>query len=142
MRSLILAALVSVPMLAGPGLKPKVDALNSAFCAAMIKGDAVAVSGYYTEDARLLFFKGATVKGRAAIRDMMTGMFKGMKVTEMKIVSDECHPLGDAILDMGHYEMTTEAEGKVTTEKARYVQVLKKGKDGQWRLFMDCPLPD
>jgi uncharacterized protein (TIGR02246 family) len=142
MRSLILSALVTLPMLASPGFKAKVDALNSAFCAAMVKGDAVAVAGWYTEDARLLFFKGQTVKGRAAIRELMAGMFKGMKVKDMKIVSEEIHPMGDCILDMGHYEMTSEAEGKVTTEKARYVQVLKKGKDGQWRLFMDCPLPD
>ncbi|MBI3132127.1 MAG: SgcJ/EcaC family oxidoreductase [Acidobacteria bacterium] len=142
MRSLILAALIAAPLSAGPGLKAKADAVNTAFAAAMMKGDAVAVAGHYTEDARLLFFKGQTVKGRAAIRELMVGMFKGMKVTDMKIVSEECHPLGGAILDMGHYEMTTEAEGKVTTEKARYVQVLKKGKDGQWRLFMDCPLMD
>ncbi|HJV90566.1 MAG TPA: nuclear transport factor 2 family protein [Holophagaceae bacterium] len=142
MRSLILAALVSAPMLASPGLKAKAEALNKAFAAAMVKGDAAAVAGLYTEDARLLFFKGQTLKGRAAIHETLAGMFKGMKVTAMSIVSEECHPLGEALLDMGHYEMTSEAEGKTTTEKARYVQVLKKGKDGQWRLFMDCPLPD
>ncbi|HJW32055.1 MAG TPA: nuclear transport factor 2 family protein [Holophagaceae bacterium] len=142
MRSMIFAVLVSLPLLAGPGPKAKADAVNKAFAAAMVKGDAVAVAGLYTEDARLLFFKGQTLKGRAAIQETLAGMFKGMKVTAMSIVSEECHPLGDTLLDMGHYEMTSEAEGKTTTEKARYVQVLKKGKDGQWRLFMDCPLPD
>jgi ketosteroid isomerase-like protein len=65
-----------------------------------------------------------------------------MKVLAMKIVSQESHPMGDAILDQGYYEMTSEADGKVVTEKARYLQVFKQGKDGQLLLYRDCPLPD
>jgi uncharacterized protein (TIGR02246 family) len=116
--------------------------MNRAFAAAMTKGDSAEVAAFYTEDAQLLFLKGTTLKGRAAIQEFMTGMFKGMKVKAMKIVSDESHPMGDAILDQGHYEMTSEADGKVQTDKARYIQVLKKDKEGKLRLFRDCPLPD
>ena len=142
MRTLLLPALVALPLAASPAAKAKVDAVNDAFAAAMRKGDAAAVAALSTEDAQLLFFKGTTLRGRAAIQEFLSGMFKGMKVTSMKIVSEEIHPLGDTLLDQGHYEMTSEADGKVETAKARYLQVLKKGKDGQWRLFRDCPLPD
>ncbi|HEY3400652.1 MAG TPA: nuclear transport factor 2 family protein [Geothrix sp.] len=142
MRALLLFALIALPSVASPALKVKVDAMNDAFAAAMLKGDAAEVAAFYTEDAQLLFFKGTTLKGRAAIQEFMTGMFKGMKVKAMKIVSDESHAMGDAILDQGHYEMTSEAEGKVQVDKARYIQVLKKGKDGKLQLFRDCPLPD
>ncbi|GLH72731.1 hypothetical protein GETHLI_12330 [Geothrix limicola] len=142
MRALLLSALLVLPLAADSALKAKVDTVNDAFAAAMLRGDAAAVAAFYTDDAQLYFFKGTTLKGRAAIQEFMTGMFKGMKVKAMKIVSEESHPMGDAILDQGHYEMTSEAEGKVQTDKARYIQVLKKGQDGQLLLFRDCPLPD
>jgi len=126
------------------GRKPavQVDALNDAFASAMVRGDAAAVAALYTEDAHLFFFKGTTLKGRAAIQEYLAGMLKSMKVLTMKIVSDEIHPMADAILDQGHYEMTSETEGKAVTEKARYLQVFKQGKDGKLLLFRDCPLPD
>lgn len=142
MRTLLLPALVALPLAASPAVNAKVAAVNDAFAAAMVKGDAAAVAALYTEDAQLLFFKGTTLKGRAAIQEFLGGMFKGMKVKAMKIVSEEVHPLGDALLDQGHYEMTSEADGKVETAKARYLQVLKKGKDGKLLLYRDCPLPD
>lgn len=142
MRVLLLPALVALPLAGSSALKVKVDALNEAFAAAMMKGDATAVADLYTEDAQLLFFKGTTLKGRSAIQAFLTGMFKGMQVKAMKIVSEETHPMGDLLLDQGHYEMTSEADGKVETTKARYLQVLKKGKDGKFLLFRDCPLPD
>jgi uncharacterized protein (TIGR02246 family) len=142
MRSLLIPALVALPLAASPAVQAKVDAANDAFAAAMVRGDAAAVAAIYTEDAHLFFFKGTTLKGRAAIQEYLAGMFKGMKVLSMKIVSEEIHPLGDTILDEGHYEMTSETDGKVETEKARYLQVFKKAKDGKFLLYRDCPLPD
>ena len=142
MRPLLLPVLIALPLAASPAVKAKVDALNDAFAAAMLKGDAVALAALYTEDAQLLFFKGTTLKGRAAIQEFMAGMFKGMKVKSMKVVSEEIHPMGDGFVDQGTYEMVSEADGKVDTTKARYIQVLKKGKDGSLMLFRDCPLPD
>lgn len=146
MRSLLIPALpaliAALPLAASPAVQAKVDAANDAFAAAMVRGDAAAVAAFYTEDAHLIFFKGTTLKGRAAILEFMTGMLKGMKVTSMKIVSEEIHPMGDAILDQGHYEMTSEADGKVETSKARYLQVYKKGREGKLLLYRDCPLPD
>jgi uncharacterized protein (TIGR02246 family) len=146
MRSLLISALpvliAALPLAASPAVQVKVDAANDAFAAAMVRGDAAAVAAIYTEDAHLFFFKGTTLKGRAAIQEFLTGMFKGMKVTAMKIVSEEIHAAGDTVLDEGHYEMTSEADGKVETSKARYIQVFKKGKDGKFLLYRDCPLPD
>ncbi len=146
MRSLLMpvipALIAALPLAASPAAKAKVDAANEAFAAAMVRGDAAAVAACYTEDGHLYFFKGTTLKGRAAIQEFINGMFKGMKVLAMKVVSEEIHSMGDSVLDEGHYEMTSEADGKVVTEKARYLQVFKKGKGGQLLLYRDCPLPD
>lgn len=146
--SRLAAALVAPMMFALPAAagvsRHSVQALNDAFAAAMVKGDPSAVAAFYTEDGQLIFFKGQTVKGRAAIQDTLTGMFKGMKVKAMTITSQESHPAGPGwLVDQGTYEMTSVGpDGKEETSKARYLQILRKGKDGRWLLFRDCPLPD
>ena len=135
---------VAKPVKSGSGssLKAQVGALNTAFAEGMMNGDAAVMADLYTQDAELLFFKGSTFKGREAIQEFMTGFFKGNRVKAMTVVSEESHMMGGSVLDIGHYEMTTVADGKEESSKGRYMQVLKKGKDGKWRLFRDCPLPD
>jgi uncharacterized protein (TIGR02246 family) len=109
----------------------------------MVKGDIAAVADCYTEDGQLLFMDGKTYKGRAEITALMTGYFGASKVKSMTITSEESHMMGGAILDLGHYEMVDVGkDGKETTSKGRYMQVLHKGRDGTWRLFRDCPLPN
>ena len=147
MRSLRLLSLglaLALPVLAAsPGKpSPHADKANKAFAAAMVKADAAAVSNLYTKDAQLLFMDGKTYKGRMEIQGLMAGYFKESKIKAMTITSEESHMLGDALLDTGHYETAevSNKDGKETTSKGRYLQILKKGKDGQWRLFRDCPL--
>ncbi len=143
MRPLALALALSLPALAASPAKPSThaDAANKAFAAAMIKGDAVMVAQLYTEDGQLLFFDGKTYKGRREIGDMMAGFFSSNSVKSMTITSEEAHMMGGMILDIGRYEMVTVGkDGKETASKGRFVDVLKKGKDGKWRLWRDCPL--
>ncbi len=140
-----LALALALPILAAPPSGPKahVDALNKAFTAAAVKGDAAAIAAVYSKDAELLFFKGTTFKGREAIQVFFTGFFKDTKVKAMTLTSEEVHVMGESIMDIGHYAMTTaDKDGKEETSKGRYLEIFSKGKDGQWRLFRDCPLPD
>lgn len=145
MRPALLALGLALPVLAASPAKPSphADKTNKAFAAAMVKGDAAAVTALYTEDGQLLFMDGKTYKGRKEIQELMTGYFSGNTMKSMTITSEESHMMGDAILDLGRYEMVDVAkDGKETTSKGRYMQVLKKGKDGVWRLWRDCPLPN
>lgn len=139
--SSLLTAAVALPMLAGSPT-PKTESLNKAFAEAMVKGDIPTLAKLYTEDGQLLFFKGSTFKGREAITGFMTAFLKDNQVKAMTITSEETHAMGAYLLDTGHYEMTTVSGGKEESSKGRYLQVLAKGKDGKWRLFRDCPLPD
>lgn len=71
------------------------------------------------------------------------GFFKETRVKSLTVTSEETHSMGGALLDIGHYEMTTvDKDGKEEISRARYLQVLTKGKDGKWSYFRDCPLPD
>ncbi len=145
MRPALLALGLTLPALAASPAKPSphADRANKAFAAAMVKGDAAAVANLYTEDGQLYFMDGKTYKGRQALTELMAGFFSSDKVKAMTITSEESHMLGDALFDSGHYEMTLVGkDGKETTSKGRYLQIMKKGKDGVWRLWRDCPLPN
>ncbi len=141
--SLALAASQAPAKKAGAeGTHARIQTLNDGFAGDMLKADAAAVAARYSEDAQLLFFKGATFKGRPAIQGFLQDFFKGSKLKAFTVVSEETHAMGDCILDLGHYEMTAVAEGKEESSKGRYMQVFRKEKDGKWRVFRDCPLPD
>jgi uncharacterized protein (TIGR02246 family) len=145
MRLPCLALALALPALAASPAKPSphADKTNKAFAAAMVKGDAAAVTALYTEDGQLLFMDGKTYKGRKEIQELMAGYFSANKMKSMTITSEESHMLGDALYDSGRYEMVDVGkDGKETTSKGRYMQILKKGKDGVWRLWRDCPLPN
>jgi len=142
-RALSLALALPAFAAAPSGPAAHADALNRAFSAAAVKGDAAALGALYTKDAELFFFKGSTFKGREDIHAFFDGFFKDTKLKAMAITTEESHLMGGAILDIGHYEMTTvDKDGKEETSKGRYIQVIKKGQDGKWRYFRDCPLPD
>lgn len=142
-RALSLALALPAFAAAPSGSAAHADALNRAFSAAAVKGDAAALGALYTKDAQLLFFKGSTFKGRDAIQGFFDGFFKDTKLKAMAVTSEESHLMGGAILDIGHYEMTmVDKDGKEETSKGRYIEVMKKGQDGKWRYFRDCPLPD
>lgn len=123
-------------------LRIEVNEFNKAFAEAMARGSADAVADLYSEDGHLLFFKGATFKDRSSIRAFLSEFFKGTGMKSMTLTSEETHRMGAYILDIGHHEMTTVTEGKEETSKGRYMQVLKKDRDGKLQIFRDCPLPD
>lgn len=140
--------LAALPLLASPllasGPHAGVEALNRRFAEAMVKADATALLDCYTEDGQLIFFKGQTFKGRTEIKGFLAGFFTPNKVKSMTIASREWKALGAGyLLDQGTYEMVSVgADGKEEKGAGRYLQILRKDKDGKWRLFRDCPLMD
>lgn len=136
---------LALPVFAAAPSEPTAptEAFNKAFAAAAVKGDAAAIADMYSEDGQLLFFKGSPFKGREAIQGFFVGFFKGAQIKAMTITSEDASTFGNAIVDSGNYEMTTvNKAGVASTSTGRYLQVLTKGQDGQWKLFRDCPLPD
>ena len=107
LRLLSLALALALPVLAAsPGKpSPHAAAVNKAFAAAMVKADAAAVANLYTEDGQLLFMDGKTYKGRKQLQELFVGYFKENKIKSMTVASEESDMLGDAILDIGRYEM-------------------------------------
>lgn len=138
----VLALATSSLLASGP--HAGVEALNKRFAESMVKADSAAFVDCYTEDAQLIFFKGQTFKGREALKAFFGEFSKASKVKSMVITSQEWKALGGGyVLDQGSYQMVSVGpDGKEEKGAGRYLQILRKDKDGKWRLFRDCPLMD
>jgi uncharacterized protein (TIGR02246 family) len=114
--------------------------LNARFCKAMEAGDAGAMAALYTEDAELHMGKD-TFKGREGIKAFGEGFLKATLVRSATVTSTAAHRKGNTITDTGTFTFQVDDHGKTSTMSGTYVQMLWRGKDGQWRLHRDWPFP-
>ena len=112
------------------------DKVQQAFKA----GDATAVGNLYTTDAIWAENHQASITGRDAIVKNVTGLFSAYNVT-LTLTADETRQMGDFAYDWGRFkfEATAKAEGTpaIPTDEGRYLVLLKKDADGQWRVQRD-----
>jgi len=94
---------------------------------------------YYTDDALVLPPNIPVLKGKEQARLMWQAMFSvpgfggGWKVTKVEVAQS-----GDLAYVTGTYELSeTDASGKPTTDKGKYLEVWKKQTDGSWKCVAD-----
>jgi len=115
---------------------PELAKVRDAYIAATHAGDARAIAGLYTEDGIELPPNQAMEKGRAGIEKFYVGQFKGNAV-KLSITPIEAMTAGDIGYDVGTYSqtITPKAAGtKPMTDRGKYVVVLRRGADKQWRV--------
>jgi uncharacterized protein (TIGR02246 family) len=117
-----------------------VNALRDKVMRAFNAGDATAVGNLYTTDAVFAQNHEPTVTGREAIVKSNTGFFSLYSV-KMTLTADETKTMGDFGYDMGRFTfaLTPKAEGTpaVPMDEGRYLVLLHKDTDGQWRVSRD-----
>ncbi|HEY0759669.1 MAG TPA: nuclear transport factor 2 family protein [Acidisarcina sp.] len=126
--------------LSGPGL-PAGTAflfqLEANAVKATAEGGGKAFADLFSADAVSLSNGKAAVVGHEAIARGATWEPGKYKLTWTP-VAGQMAPSGDMGFDWGHYEASyTDANGKVITEKGRYMTVWKKQSDGLWKIAMD-----
>ncbi len=105
--------------------------------------DVAKVASMYTDDAVVMPPNHEAVRGRANIE----AFFKEMEGANITLTPFESAMSGSTAYEAGTYQMAiTPKTGQPTTDKGKYVVILKKGSDGQWRLShdifnSDMPLP-
>lgn len=107
--------------------------MNRDFAKALNDKDPVAAADCYMEDAILLPPGEAPVSGRANIKEYWSRViFSG--VFDVAVASTSTVSNGDIGYETGRFQMSSnDSAGNVTTERGKYIELLKRDKDGRWR---------
>jgi ketosteroid isomerase-like protein len=113
----------------------EIAAARHGFIAALRRGDAVAASGAYTDDARLLAPSAELLTGRSSItRFWQAGIDAGVDSIELHALDLEIEPGGETACEIGRYVLRlTPPSGGDVVDRGRYLLVYRREADGAWR---------
>jgi uncharacterized protein (TIGR02246 family) len=139
MACLFLVASVSVacnapkePSRASP---EELSQMNRDFVKALNARDAVAAANLYTEDAVILPPNEGPVTGRANIQKYWEAAIAA-GAFDAAVATTTTGSNGDLGYEVGRLQMSIKAaDGSVTTEHGKFIEMLRKGDDGKWKSF-------
>ncbi len=95
------------------------------------------VEAYYAPDARVLPPNAPPAIGRAAIRDVLTGMLAGGPI-ELSMENAIRQASGELAYHSGRYELTIRpADGEPIRDHGKYLEVFRRQPDGRWQCVAD-----
>lgn len=108
---------------------------REAFIVALRRGDAIAASAAYTDDARLLAPSAELLTGRSSItRFWQAGIDAGVDSIELHALDLDIEPGGDTACEIGRYVLRlTPQSGADVVDRGRYLLVYRRETDGAWR---------
>lgn len=118
---------------------------NNDWLGAMQRRDARTVVEPYADDGVFVLATGESVKGRAAIEQMMNDRFSRMgHVTGGTIHQDGLIAAGSMLYEWGHADLdVAAANGQPASHFfGRYLTVWKKDAAGRWRIIRNLSLSD
>ena len=116
-------------------LKRIVDSVQTKYIEAVVKGDAAALSGFFTDDAVVLAPNVKASHGRAEMDASNAKMLAAMKFTGLKLHTDDLQVFGDVGVETGSYEQTLQPKGKTLHDTGNYLAVWKKQSAGGWKIY-------
>ena len=117
--------------------KQWVDAFN--------RGDAAALSAFYTEGAKRFPPNNPMIVGREDIQGWIQGAFDA-GVGDLQATTIDLHVNGDMAYEVGEYTLTIQPEeGEAISDNGKYVEIWKR-ENGSWKISADIfntsiPLP-
>jgi ketosteroid isomerase-like protein len=116
-----------------PATAEELSQMNRDFAAALNNKDAVAAANLYTDDATLLPPNEAPVSGRSNIQKYWEGAL-GAGAFDVKVATTSTGSNGDLGYEVGRFQMNIkQADGSVTVENGKYIELLKRMEDGKWK---------
>jgi conserved hypothetical protein len=148
MKRLLFSTLLMIsmtPLAPGQGAAQKsantsarnaIETANKRFVEVFNKGDAVAVAGMYTSDAKVLPPNSQTIEGKENIQTFWQEFITiGVKVVKLETVQVEAR--GDTAYELGQYTLTIpQTGGQTITDQGKYLVVWKRVGRG-WKLAVD-----
>lgn len=125
------------------GVRRAIDAQNLAWAEATKAGDAAAIARIFADSGvELSLRSGRTSKGRAAILEQFTQIYRSPHATDALVQTDQVILDGPTAIEYGHYRFTyPPKDGQPQVESGHYVVVWRKQADGTWRILLDTGLP-
>jgi uncharacterized protein (TIGR02246 family) len=115
-----------------------IDSAQTRFIDAAKKADVATLSGFFTDDAVVLAPNAKAAHGRAEIDKANTDMFAALKVTALKLSTEDVITTGDYAIETGSYDRTLQPKtGKAIHDVGKYVVVWKRQGDGSWKLVRE-----
>jgi ketosteroid isomerase-like protein len=116
-----------------PATAEELSQMNRDFAAALNNKDAIAAANCYFEDATVLPPNEAPVSGRVNIQKYWEGAIAA-GAFNVAVATISTGSNGDLGYETGRFQMSTkDSTGKVTTERGKYIELLKRDKDGKWK---------
>lgn len=110
-----------------------IASLRQAVIEAIVAGDAAVYAELCTEDVRLLHANAPLITGRAELRAHNAAMFEAATVTSLELSPVEVFGTGDLAYEVGTQDLSISPEMPGFNSSRKYVHVLRRGSDGQWR---------
>ena len=116
-----------------PATAEELSQMNRDFAKALNNKDAVTAANLYAEDATLLPPNEAPVSGRTNIQKYWQEALAG-GAFDVSVATTTTGSNGDLGYEVGRFQMSIkQPDGTVTVEKGKYIELLKRGKDGIWK---------
>ena len=120
-----------------------IDEANAEWLNAMKRADARAVAAPFQDDAVFVTSTGESVRGRAAIEQMMRNRFvSGGHAVDGTIKQDGVMAVGSLIYEWGHVALhLVRGHSEPTEFKGRYLAVWAADSSGHWQITRNLSLP-
>lgn len=138
--ALAMGACANPPAANAPADIAAVNAVRDKFMQAVSGGDATGIGNLYTTDAVAAGNHQPANTGRDAIVKSNAALFSQFTM-KLELMADETKTMGDFGYDWGRYKVTltpkTAGAPAPPADEGRYLVLLRKDADGQWRVSHD-----
>lgn len=126
-------------------VRQAIEAQDTRFDEAILKGDTATLASTYANDAILMMSEMPAAKGHDAIAKTFAGMGAAMKVSAFKLQTLDVIVSGDYAIETGAYDMSAQPVAKGAKPEhgvGKYLVLWKKQADGSYKILRDIANSD
>jgi uncharacterized protein (TIGR02246 family) len=125
-------------------VRQAIEATNARFATAAVASDTAALASLYTDDAIMMASNAPAARGHDAIAKGFGSMIAAMKLSAIKLTTQDVIVSGDYAIETGTYDLTGQAlkGGKAPHDVGKYLVVWKKQADGSYKMLRDIANSD
>jgi len=132
------ATLAGAPATDAAAVRQAIEAQNSRFSAAALKGDTATIAGIYADDAIVMGPNEPAFHGHDAIAKGLAKMMSAMSLTGHKLQTQDVIVAGDYAIETGAYDVSAAPpKAKPVHDVGKYIVVWKKQTDGSYKILRD-----